>query len=167
MCPAKAPRPVSILLVERDPGNAQLILEVLQATASEAQVWWVKDGREAIDLLLERDVHIGVPYPDFILLDLDLSDAAGMDVLVHIKSHDVLHRIPVVILRTAIEMEEVGNAYRLGANCLVQKPLDPDRLRNVISVIEKFWLSTVSLPPRLSGQPAARCADASHERRRQ
>jgi len=81
-----------------------------------------------------------------ILLDLNLPRKSGQDVLKEIKNDKDLRRIPVVVLTTSKNSEDVAAVYDLNANCYVVKPLDLDQFVQVIESIDNFWLSVVTLP---------------------
>jgi len=86
------------------------------------------------------------PTPDLILLDLNLPNIDGREVLANIKKHKDLRRIPVVILTSSKAEEDIIKAYNLHANCYVQKPLDFKSFTEIVKQIESFWLGIVVLP---------------------
>jgi CheY-like chemotaxis protein len=141
------PRTVDILLVEDSAGDARLAIEALREAGGRHRVSWVKDGVEAIEFLLREGGHADAPRPDIILLDLNLPKKDGREVLEEIKANEELHRIPVVVLTTSQSIDDVQRMYNLHANCYVAKPVDLDRFMDIVSAIDAFWLSTVSLPP--------------------
>jgi chemotaxis family two-component system response regulator Rcp1 len=96
--------------------------------------------------LRQEGTYSRSPRPAFILLDLNLPRKDGREVLEEIKSDKGLRQIPVVILSTSTNAEDVRRAYDLHANCYVPKPLDVDKLVQLGRSLEEFWLSTVLLP---------------------
>jgi chemotaxis family two-component system response regulator Rcp1 len=139
-------RAIEILLVEDNPGDVRLIQEALR----DGKVWnnphVVSDGEAALDFVYRRGPYADKPRPDLVLLDLNLPKKDGREVLAQIKSDPDLRRIPVVVLTTSKEEEDVLRAYNLAANCYVAKPVEFDEFMKVIRMIEDFWLTIVALP---------------------
>ena len=139
-------RAIEILLVEDNPGDVRLIQEALR----DGKVWnnphVVSDGEAALDFVYRRAPYTGAPRPDMILLDLNLPKKDGREVLAVIKGDNDLKRIPVVVLTTSKEEEDVHRAYNLAANCYVTKPVEFEEFMKVIRAIEDFWLTIVALP---------------------
>jgi CheY-like chemotaxis protein len=139
-------RAIEILLVEDNPGDVRLIQEALR----DGKVWnnphVVTDGEAALEFLYRRGPFTDAPRPDMVLLDLNLPKKDGREVLAVIKSDSDLKRIPVVVLTTSKEEEDVHRAYNLAANCYVTKPVEFEEFMKVIRAIEDFWLTIVALP---------------------
>jgi chemotaxis family two-component system response regulator Rcp1 len=139
-------RAIEILLVEDNPGDVRLIQEALR----EGKVWnnphVVNDGEAALDFVYKRGVYADRPRPDLVLLDLNLPRKDGREVLAVMKGDPDLRRIPVVVLTTSREEEDVLRAYNLAANCYVAKPVELDEFMKVIRMIEDFWFTIVALP---------------------
>ena len=148
MCAKALGKPVEILLVEDNPGDADLVREVLEDSKICNTLSVASDGEEAMAFLRGTGKHVGAPRPDLILLDLNLPKKDGREVLVVIKADEALKRIPVVILTTSQAEEDIIRSYNLHANCYVTKPLDLHQFILVIKAIEDFWLTIVRLPPK-------------------
>jgi CheY-like chemotaxis protein len=140
-------KPIEILLVEDNPGDADLAREALTNTKINNNLFVVGDGEAAMDFLHKAEGYAEVPRPDLILLDLNLPRKDGREVLADIKSHHDFKRIPVVILTTSEAEEDILRSYDLHANCYVTKPIDLDQFIKVVRSIEDFWFSIVVLPP--------------------
>jgi len=140
-------RPVEILLVEDNPGDARLAQEALKDAKVRNNLSWVKDGAAALDFLNKKEPYQNAPKPDVILLDLNLPKKDGREVLATIKQDNDLKRIPVVVLTVSKSDEDILKSYDLHANCYISKPLDLDQFINVVRSIEDFWLTIVKLPP--------------------
>jgi len=140
-------RPVEILLVEDNPGDERLTREALKEGKVYSNLYWMKDGVEAMEFLKRRGKHKDAPRPDIILLDLNLPKKDGREVLEEIKTDDDLKRIPVVVLTTSKAEEDVLRTYNLHANCYVTKPVDLEKFIVVVRSIDRFWLTVVTLPP--------------------
>jgi CheY-like chemotaxis protein len=148
---SKNVRPVQILLVEDNPGDVRLTIEALKEAKVLNKLTVVKDGIEALSLLRRQGEHARAARPDLILLDLNLPKKDGREVLAEIKADDNLKHIPVVILTTSQDEQDVLKSYNLYANCYITKPVDLDQFIKVVKSIEDFWLGIVVLPKNGKG----------------
>jgi two-component system response regulator len=139
-------RPIEILLVEDNSGDARLTVEILRDAKVHNHLRHVGDGVEALEFLRRTGKYQDVPRPDLILLDLNLPRKDGREVLAEIKTDENLKRIPVVVLTSSDAEEDILRAYNLSANCYVTKPVDFDQFLKVVKTIEDFWLTIVKLP---------------------
>ena len=142
----KPGRPIEILLVEDNPGDARLAKEALKEAKVNNHLSVAKDGEEALEFLHRRGKHLEAPRPDLILLDLNLPRKDGREVLAEIKADAMLRRIPVVVLTTSQSEEDVTSVYNLSANCYVTKPADLEDYLKTIRCLEEFWLRVARLP---------------------
>ena len=140
-------KPIDILLVEDNPGDADLARDALEHSKMRNNLYVVEDGMEAMDFLNKTGKFQNVVRPDLILLDLNLPKKDGRQVLAEIKEDENLKRIPVVILTTSQDEADVLQTYNLHANCYITKPIDLGQFMKVVHAIEDFWLSIVKLPP--------------------
>ena len=141
-------RPIEILLVEDNPGDARLTREALRDGTVQNNLSVVDDGVEALAFLRREGAYQESPRPDLILLDLNLPRKDGRQVLAEIKADPDLKMIPVVILTTSTAEEDVLNSYGLHANAYVKKPVDLSQFLRVVEAIEEFWLTLVTFPRR-------------------
>ncbi len=141
-------RPIEILLVEDNVGDARLTLEAFQEGKVTNNLSVVRDGVEALAYLRREGAYANAVQPDLVLLDLNLPRKDGREVLAEIKADERLKRIPVVVLTTSAAEEDVARAYGNHANCYITKPVDLDQFLRVVQSIESFWLSLVKLPER-------------------
>lgn len=148
MSAAQKARPVEILLVEDNPGDARLAVEVLKADKLVNNLSIVEDGMEAMAFLRQEGEYANAARPDLILLDLNLPRKDGREVLTEIKADEDLRSIPVVILTTSEAEQDIVKAYNLHANCYITKPVDLAQFIRVVRSIDDFWLSVVKLPPK-------------------
>jgi len=139
--------PIEVLLVEDNPGDAELTRIALQDSKISINLNVVEDGVEAMAFLRKQDNYAKKPHPDIVLLDLNLPRKDGREVLAEIKSDDNLRRIPVVVLTTSQSEEDILKAYNLAANCYITKPVDFDQFVKIVQSIENFWFAIVKLPP--------------------
>ncbi len=140
-------KPIEILLVEDNPGDADLAREALEHSKILNRLSVVDDGEKALDFLHRNGKYVEAPRPDLILLDLNLPRKNGREVLAEIKSDEDLKRIPVVILTASKDEEDILRTYNLHANCYITKPIDLHQFVRVVRAIEDFWLTIVKLPP--------------------
>ena len=138
--------PIEILLVEDNPADVRLTMEILKETKVRNTLTVVGDGNEALDLLHRTGQYTGAVRPDLILLDLNLPKKDGQQVLAEIKADPDLKRIPVVILTSSKAEEDIIKSYNLYANCYVTKPVGLEQFVQVVKSIEDFWLTIVKLP---------------------
>ena len=139
-------RPISIMLVEDNPGDAELILDFLEQCKVKNEVQWLQDGEAAMAFLHREGEHAGKPMPDLVLLDLNLPKKDGREVLGEIKGDPKLKHIPVVILTSSKSEEDIVRSYQLQANCYITKPVDIEQFVNVVRAIDELWLTVVRLP---------------------
>ena len=140
-------RPIEILLVEDSPTDVLLAREALEHAKMLNNLHVVSDGVEAMQFLRREPPFEEAVRPDLVLLDLNLPRKDGREVLAEVKADPILKRIPVVVLTTSQDEEDIFKAYGLHANCYVAKPVDFDRFADVVQAIESFWFTVVSLPP--------------------
>jgi two-component system, chemotaxis family, response regulator Rcp1 len=147
MEPKQGFRLIDILLVEDNPGDADLAREALEGNKMCNTLSVVKDGEQAMEYLRRQGIYAGAPRPDVILLDLNLPRKDGREVLAEIKADEDLKSIPVVILTSSEAEEDVLKSYNMHANCYITKPIDLSQFFKVVRAIEAFWLGIVALPP--------------------
>lgn len=138
-----------ILLVEDDIRDIDLTKEVLNDSKFQINLNVVRDGVDAIAYLRQQGKYTNATQPDLVLLDLNLPRLDGREVLQAIKSDSNLKLIPIVVLTTSDLDEDVMQAYDLGANCYVNKPLGLEEFIQLVRLIEDFWFTIVKLPPKI------------------
>ncbi len=141
-------RPVEILLVEDNPADVRLTIEVFNDSRIMNHISAVTDGEEAMHFLHKRGKYAGESRPDLILLDLNLPKKDGREVLSEIKADPELKTIPVIVLTTSDADQDVCKAYDSGVNSYITKPVDLEQFIKVFRSIEDFWLTIVKLPLR-------------------
>ncbi len=139
--------PIEVLLVEDNPGDAQLTRIALEESKISINLNVVEDGVEAMAFLRKQEKYVKAAHPDIVLLDLNLPRKDGREVLAEIKADEKLRRIPVVVLTTSQAEEDILKAYNLCANCYITKPVDFDQFVKIVQSIENFWFAIVKLPP--------------------
>jgi CheY-like chemotaxis protein len=139
-------RPIEILLVEDNPGDARLTFEALRAGRIANNIHHVTDGEQAMHYLRKVGPFVDAPAPDIVLLDLNLPRKNGREVLEEMKSDPALRSIPVVTLTTSSARDDINACYALGANAYMVKPVEFDRFVEAVRSFEEFWLKVVALP---------------------
>ena len=139
-------RPIEILLVEDNPGDARLTREALCDAKVRNNLSVVSDGVEALAYLRNEAPFETAIRPDLVLLDLNLPRMSGREVLAEIKTDATLRRLPVVVLTTSSDEQDILESYNLYANCYITKPVDLDQFLSMVTSIEDFWLTIVKLP---------------------
>lgn len=137
-------KPISILLVEDDPGDVVLVREAFEHNKVRNELRVASDGVYALEALRDESV----PLPDLILLDLNLPRMDGRELLSEIRADPRLTRIPVVVLTTSDAEADIVRSYELHANAYVTKPVDLQRFLGVVREIEDFFVAVVKLPGR-------------------
>jgi CheY-like chemotaxis protein len=140
-------RTIEVLLVEDNPGDANLTRIALADREINVHLSVVADGVEAMDFLHRQGEYHQASPPDLILLDWNLPRKDGREVLVEIRADARFQRIPVVVLTTSQAEEDILKAYNLHANCYITKPVDFNHFVQIVQSIEDFWFNIVQLPP--------------------
>ncbi len=148
MAMSEAGPPIEILMVEDNPGDVELAREALTEARVRNNLVVAEDGEEGLSILRGEGRHRGARPPDFVLLDLNLPTITGREVLAEIKCDPALRRIPVVILTSSQDRDDILETYDLRANAYVVKPVGLDEFIEVIKAVEGFWLGFVKLPTR-------------------
>lgn len=147
----RAVRPIEILLVEDNPDDVELTLEALAESKVQNKPHVARDGVEALRFLRKEHPYQWTPMPDVILLDLNMPRMNGREVLRFVKEDPELRTIPVVVLTTSKQEEDILRSYRLQAAAYVTKPVDFDAFVEVVRSIDSFWLQAVTYTPRPPG----------------
>jgi CheY-like chemotaxis protein len=141
-----AATPISILLVEDSPTDAELTCEALRKSRVANDVHVVPDGEAAMAFLRREGDYSDHPRPGLVLLDLNLPRKDGREVLEEVKADPELRRIPVVVLTTSDQDRDILDAYDRHVNAYVKKPVEFDEFFAAVRSIEGFWLVVARLP---------------------
>lgn len=150
MAPASSFNALEILLVEDNPDDAELALRALKKHNLGNKVHWVKDGAEALDFLFangpfeERDA---APNPRVVLLDLKLPKVDGLEVLRQLRENEKTKLVPVVVLTSSKEEQDVVESYRLGVNSYIVKPVNFEKFLETVSELGLYWVLLNEPPP--------------------
>lgn len=136
----------TILVIENDTNHAHLIERVLQEDLVQRQIIVLSDGTQMMRYLNQEEEYSTAVRPDLILLDLNLPDQDGEKILTVMKTSPTLRQIPIVILTTSKDEEDIFKCYESQGNCYVVKSNDFDGLCAIVEKIKSFWLGIVTLP---------------------
>jgi two-component system response regulator len=141
----------TILLIEDNPDDEALTLRALKKNNILNDVSVARDGAEALDYLFSRGTyappnHHGLPA--LTLLDLKLPKIDGLEVLKQIRVNPMTQLLPVVILTSSKEEQDLLNGYRLGANSYIRKPVDFNKFIDAVRQLGLYWLMLNESPPR-------------------
>jgi two-component system, response regulator len=138
-----------VLLVEDNPDDEELTRIALQESSIAHQLVVVRGGAEALDYLFATGAHAGREasiMPELILLDLKLPNMTGLEVLRRLRADERTKLIPVVILTSSIEDEDVLNSYRIGTNGYVRKAVDFNQFSEAVRLLSLYWLTLNEAP---------------------
>ncbi|MBK9085288.1 MAG: response regulator [Sterolibacteriaceae bacterium] len=133
-----------ILLVEDNPDDEALTLRAFAKNKIANPVVVARDGVEALDYLFGTGIHAGrdvAATPSVVLLDLKLPRIDGLEVLRRIRAENQTRLLPVVILTTSKEQRDIYEAYSLGANSYIRKPVDFEKFIHAVGQLALYWLS--------------------------
>ncbi len=148
--PGPAGRETTVLLVEDDPAHAEIVRRNFAALDLNLRLDHVTDGEAALDYLWRKGPYgdDGVAArPGLVLLDLRLPRLSGLEVLKAIRADEALEPIPVVALTTSSAEADIGQAYRLGVNSYVVKPLERTAFEALLASLGRYWLEWNEQPP--------------------
>jgi CheY-like chemotaxis protein len=143
---------VEILVVEDNPDDAELTMRALKKNNLANNVFWVKDGAEALDFLFGRGTYAEKgkepnPKVKLIILDLKLPKIDGREVLRRIKSDEKLKLVPVVVLTSSQDERDIVESYKFGANSYVTKPVEFEKFAQAVAELGMYWLLLNKAPP--------------------
>jgi CheY-like chemotaxis protein len=143
-------RPVTILLADDDEDDRELTRDALQDARLANEMRFVVDGQDLVDYLKRQGKYaepsVDAPRPGIILLDLNMPKKDGREALAEIKADESLRRIPVVVLTTSKDEEDVLRTYDLGVNSFITKPVTFVGLVEVMRTWTRYWFELVELP---------------------
>lgn len=139
----------TILLIEDNPDDVELTLHAFDEHASGSEIIVMRNGAEALEYLFGTGKHATrdlAAMPNLVLLDLNLPKVDGLEVLRRIRADARTRFLPVVILTSSREWQDVASCYDLGANSFVRKPVDFTQFAEVARQLGSYWLTLNELP---------------------
>lgn len=140
----------ALLLVEDNPDDEELTLLAFEQSRITNEVVVAHDGAEALDYLFGTGMYAGRDLsimPALILLDLQLPRINGLEVLQRLRANNLTKFLPVVILTTSNEQQDLMNSYSLGCNSYIRKPVDFQQFMTAVQQLGVYWLILNQLPP--------------------
>ena len=141
-------KPVTIIMIEDDEGHARLIERNIRRSGVNNEIIPFTNGTDAVSYLFGKDGAGGYRKGEalLILLDLNLPDMTGIDILRRVKASQYLKCAPVVVLTTADDSQEIKRCYELGCNVYITKPVNYESFANAIRQLGLFF-SVIQVPP--------------------
>ncbi len=143
-------KPITILMADDDPDDRLLTADALKEARLINDIRFVENGEELLEYLRRTGKFAepaDAPRPGLILLDLNMPRKDGRTVLKELKQDAELRTIPVVVLTTSKDDEDVYRSYDLGVNSYIVKPVTFEALVDILQTLEKYWFEIVELPP--------------------
>ncbi len=140
---------ILFLIAEDDPEDRMLITDAIQDANIEYPFEFVEDGEELINYLHRQGKYENLknsPLPGLIFLDLNMPKINGLEVLSEINKYPRFKRIPIIILTTSQEDDDIHKAYNLGVNSYITKPLSFEKLVDYMKTITKYWIEIAQIP---------------------
>jgi CheY-like chemotaxis protein len=149
----KEKKPLLILMADDDDEDFMLLSEAFDEAKLNGRIFRVKDGEELLDYLLYRgrfeDPETS-PRPVIILLDLNMPRMDGMRTLAELRTHGILHRIPIIVLTASEAEDDIASSYELGAHSYIIKPVEFKTMVRMLRDFGRYWFDTVRLPSTVS-----------------
>ncbi|MBS7656326.1 MAG: response regulator [Candidatus Bathyarchaeia archaeon] len=136
------------LLVEDNPDDVLITKRAFAMGRIYNKLYVVQDGEEAIDFVRKRGKYKDAPTPALILLDLKLPKVNGFEVLKEIKSDENLKSIPVIVLTSSERDKDIEEAYKMGCNNYIVKPVSFENFIKTVVEIREYWLIISRIPTR-------------------
>jgi CheY-like chemotaxis protein len=139
-------RPAEVLLVEDNENDVELTRQGFKRTKLLLNLHHVRNGEECMAFLRKEGEYVKVPTPDLILLDLNMPKMNGRRVLAEMIADERLASVPVVVLSTSEEGEEILKLYKMRCSSYIVKPVDFEQFLRVVRSIAEYWFTVVVLP---------------------
>ncbi len=149
-------KPLEILLVEDEPGDVRLTQHGLKRSDVQINLSVCRDGDEALEFLRRGSRYPDAPRPELVLLDLNLPTISGFQVLEELKRDPGLRAIPVIVLTTSTDLDDINRAYEAYVNAYMSKPIEFEQFVELINGLSRYWFKLCRLPDGEPGSDAAR-----------
>lgn len=142
-------RTANVLLAEDNEPDQRMVRRGFSRAKLSVNLFIVEDGEECLDYLYNRGKYHddqAYPYPDLLLLDINMPKINGFEVLRQIRADDKQRALPIVILTTSDQERDVLTSYNSGTNAYITKPVDAAKFLDIIKKLEEFWFELVIIP---------------------
>jgi two-component system, response regulator len=147
---SKRANPICIVMADDDEDDRASTRDAFQRNRMANDFHTVNDGEELMSFLRRQGKYADAPRPGLVLLDLNMPKKDGREALAEIKGDPALRSIPVVVLTTSGEEEDILRSYDLGANSYIRKPVTFEALVKVLGALGQYWVQVVELPDKRS-----------------
>jgi CheY-like chemotaxis protein len=139
---------LTILVADDDADDRLFMEQALRQTGYEHDIQFVEDGEDLLAYLRHEGHYTAqnAPWPNLLMLDLNMPRVNGFQALERIKEDPALRRLPVVVMTTSSADEDVVRTYNLGVNSFIIKPFNFHRLVEIVAAMKTYWMDTVKLP---------------------
>jgi chemotaxis family two-component system response regulator Rcp1 len=156
-------RPAEILLAEDNENDVELTRLAFKRAKLMLNLHHVPDGEECMAFLRKQGKYSNAPTPDLILLDLNMPRMDGREVLAEVVADKTLSAIPVVVLTTSAQEEEILRLYKLRCSSYIIKPVDMEQFLHSVRLIAEYWFTVVVLPtPNLAEELTGRSSPSAN-----
>lgn len=140
--------PITILIADDDADDRMFLEQAMRQNGYDQRIQFVEDGEELMEYLRRegRYNELNAPWPNMLILDLNMPRKNGFQALSEIKDDPKLRRLPVVVMTTSSADEDVVKTYTLGVNSFVTKPFNFNQLVEMVGALKTYWMDTVKLP---------------------
>ena len=140
--------PMIILIADDDADDRMFLEQAMRQNGYDHAIRFVEDGEELMEYLHQHGRYdaVSAPWPNMLILDLNMPRKNGFQALSEIKDDPKLRRLPVIVMTTSSADEDVVKTYTLGVNSFVTKPFNFNRLVEMVGTLKTYWMDTVKLP---------------------
>jgi CheY-like chemotaxis protein len=139
---------MTILIADDDADDRMFLEQAMRQNGYDQDIRFVEDGEELMEYLKRQGRYDeqNAPWPNMLILDLNMPRKNGFQALSEIKDDPKLRRLPVIVMTTSSADEDVVKTYNLGVNSFVTKPFNFNRLVEMVGTLKAYWMDTVKLP---------------------
>lgn len=139
---------MTILIADDDADDRMFLEQAMRQNGYDQGIQFVEDGEDLMEYLRRQGRYndVNAPWPNMLILDLNMPRKNGFQALSEIKDDPKLRRLPVIVMTTSSADEDVIKTYNLGVNSFVTKPFNFNRLVEMVGTLKTYWMDTVKLP---------------------
>jgi len=140
--------PMTILIADDDADDRMFLEQAMRQNGYDQGIRFVEDGEELMEYLRRQGRYDeqNAPWPNMLILDLNMPRKNGFQALAEIKDDPKLRRLPVIVMTTSSADEDIVKTYNSGVNSFVTKPFNFNRLVEMVGTLKTYWMDTVKLP---------------------
>lgn len=144
----RKPTPMTILIADDDSDDRMFLEQAMRQNGYQQDIRFVEDGEELMEYLRRQGRYNehNAPWPNMLILDLNMPRKNGFQALAEIKDDPKLRRLPVIVMTTSSADEDIARTYNSGVNSFVTKPFNFNRLVEMVGTLKTYWMDTVKLP---------------------